>query len=82
MINSSSISDSLVREHLLCRGLHGALKSLDQDLKSGKDLKLQVDKFVSETLSAIDNLDIDTLKSLWELWKSKVFSALSGKCSF
>ncbi|KAE9413129.1 hypothetical protein Angca_003783 [Angiostrongylus cantonensis] len=74
-----SISDALVREHLLCRGLYNTLKSLDQDLKSGKDLKLQVDRFVAETLSALDKLDVDALKSLWDLWKSKVFSSLSGE---
>ncbi|EYC03518.1 hypothetical protein Y032_0093g2634 [Ancylostoma ceylanicum] len=39
----------------------------------------QVDKFVADSLSAVDNLDIDTLKSLWDLWKSKVFNSLSGE---
>ncbi|KAL6722573.1 hypothetical protein Aduo_017687 [Ancylostoma duodenale] len=38
-----------------------------------------VDKFVADSLSAVDNLDIDTLKSLWDLWKSKVFNSLSGE---
>ncbi|EPB79368.1 hypothetical protein ANCCEY_01527 [Ancylostoma ceylanicum] len=78
MDGASTITDSLVREHLLFRGLYNTLKAFDQDTKSGKDLKLQVDKFVADSLSAVDNLDIDTLKSLWDLWKSKVFNSLSG----
>ncbi|VDO06276.1 unnamed protein product [Haemonchus placei] len=73
-----TITDSLVREHLLLRGLYNALKAFDQDSRSGKDLKLQVDRFVADTLAAVDNLDIDVLKSLWDLWKSKVFNILSG----
>ncbi|CAJ0609882.1 unnamed protein product [Cylicocyclus nassatus] len=79
MNGASTLTDSLVREHLLFRGLYNALKAFDQDSKSGKDLKLQVDKFVADSLLAIDNLDIDTLKSLWDLWKSKVFNSLSGE---
>ncbi|VDL69991.1 unnamed protein product [Nippostrongylus brasiliensis] len=78
MNGASTITDSLVREHLLLRGLYNALKAFDQDSKSGKDLKLQVDKFVGDTLAAVDNLDIDILKSIWDLWKSKVFNSLSG----
>ncbi|ETN72069.1 hypothetical protein RB195_025621 [Necator americanus] len=79
MNGASTLTDSLVREHLLFRGLYNTLKAFDQDSKSGKDLKLQVDKFVSDSLSAVDNLDIDALKSLWDLWKSKVFNSLSGE---
>ncbi|WKY16793.1 hypothetical protein Q1695_001423 [Nippostrongylus brasiliensis] len=79
MNGASTITDSLVREHLLLRGLYNALKAFDQDSKSGKDLKLQVDKFVGDTLAAVDNLDIDILKSIWDLWKSKVFNSLSGE---
>ncbi|KAK6043195.1 hypothetical protein COOONC_19299 [Cooperia oncophora] len=75
----STITDTLVREYLLLRGLYNALKAFDQDAKSGKDLKLQVDKFVADALAAVDNLDIDVLKSIWDLWKAKVFNSLSGE---
>ncbi|VDM77181.1 unnamed protein product [Strongylus vulgaris] len=41
MNGASTLTDSLVREHLLFRGLYNTLKAFDQDSKSGKDLKLQ-----------------------------------------
>lgn len=42
MNRASTITDSLVREYLLFRGLYNALKAFDQDSKTGRDLKLQV----------------------------------------
>ncbi|XP_016935667.3 WD repeat-containing protein 91 [Drosophila suzukii] len=68
--------DNLLREYLVFRGFSGTLKALDLEQRTEKDQHFRAERILEQFNNAVQNSDLQALRSLWFHLDNNIFSKL------